>query len=735
MYASRVASLAALLVSSISISGCGEVESGLCEGAQTDEVACTVDICNPEEMGGGWAHIPDHNLCEAGQRCDAKAGCVSSLAGSLSGKATLFAHADHSGITVTLVGTDPPVTATTDAAGAWRVEGVPAGVYAVKFEKATWIPQTLDGVTIVPEALAGTEAVELTHASLLATGYSINGSWQSPDKKVAYWSRLVNSSYYNIFGAAVDGSTGVRLMAQAAGVPYPANKAWVWKENDVIYSRRLDGSQPNRLGFRGPSDSDIQVVATGGEYTAILKTANVAAPNQSLWIAKTDGTAAPATTAIWTQTDVNVTFNSITMNDTHGILFLSHYAGGSPTPTADTLWRVDLAANTKAVITNGFPANSYGGQILSPDGTALYGWASRFDGSITWQRGFMLNMATGLPAYAPDYASSGANAKSSDRNVNNTNMGWLKDSSGFVFQAGTYLLADNSTTGEGQLKVWRKDQTTSTTLVARTAYIQPGGTAAFNTPSTVGTAVVFLDNTYNLKAVSADDTTPNTVTLDNSTLGIARAIWANTEGDAAYVVWAQATGVNSGVTGKFMSANMPLPLTAANTVQLGPNVAANCQTNYEAILPRTTFYMLCNDTASHVLTAFARSTTAATGTYPDVKQGTLFSVPGGDRAVFAKYDNRLYSAPAMGSTMALVSNFPNSNGPRLAFGDGLLFTDTATSSTFASAVDGSAVDELMFKGIIQTTFFDNELKNVLMPNVQVGYIQDATIQLSVDHMP
>ena len=53
----HIASIFMLLVGTAA--GCGEVEDSSCPGEQSDNVACTLDVCNAE--GGGWAHIPNNN--------------------------------------------------------------------------------------------------------------------------------------------------------------------------------------------------------------------------------------------------------------------------------------------------------------------------------------------------------------------------------------------------------------------------------------------------------------------------------------------------------------------------------------------------------------------------------------------------------------------------------------------------------------------------------------------------
>jgi hypothetical protein len=62
------------------------------------------------------------------------------------GTATLFGETDSSGISVSLEGTTH--AATTDATGAFKIEGVPSGLYTVKATKAGWSEQSFPNVLV-----------------------------------------------------------------------------------------------------------------------------------------------------------------------------------------------------------------------------------------------------------------------------------------------------------------------------------------------------------------------------------------------------------------------------------------------------------------------------------------------------------------------------------------------------------------------------------------------------------
>ncbi|WP_146209956.1 carboxypeptidase regulatory-like domain-containing protein [Vitiosangium sp. GDMCC 1.1324] len=101
-------------------------------------------------------------------------------AGSLQGIARLADQSEHTGISVYVPGTS--LRAQTNAQGEWLINVVPAGSYALRFEKEGYRPLTLPAVQVPPGARVSLEARELNVSTgpsgsiLLAGGRSLTGS-------------------------------------------------------------------------------------------------------------------------------------------------------------------------------------------------------------------------------------------------------------------------------------------------------------------------------------------------------------------------------------------------------------------------------------------------------------------------------------------------------------------------------------------------------------------------------
>jgi hypothetical protein len=681
---SRIASLVPLLVS-LSATGCGEVESGLCAGEQVDNVSCTVDICDGEAKT--WAHIPNDDLCEAGQRCDPTAGCVA--ASAITGNARLLGKDDHSGITVTVNGVEGATT-TTDAMGNWSLT-VPAGSYTVTYSKDKYIPETSPELIALAQASDTAPDVELAHGEILGDERTISqnyGSTTNPDKSFVI--EAVPSGFGSTYYATpADGSKPPTLLvANPNNITYTNTHA-VWRQGNIIYSRPLTGATPPISLTSTLTGGTIEYVGTPGVYTVIRRVRNLPTYSESsLYIAKTDGSQL-AGAAVWTQPDATHGFNTLVNNDSFALLALYNNSNASGPPgdaAANTpIVRIDLTAGTTATVNVGYAVNSANFGSISPDGSRVYGTMYQYTGSQSWTRGFIGNISAGTMTLAPNPGLGSSYYICHDCIYNFS--GWLADNT-FVFNTGTWYTGSSYLGGEG--RVWLPNGSIGTLWPSDPNYYYCYGMYLLNG------AVAWREgcSAKQLK-VATVSATPTVYNLDTS--GLASNVWikTGTGTTGSYIAWTQVPG-GSQLPNKVFGANIPVNLAsgAPVAVQLGPNIAANC--SFEGTLSGTTFFQLCGETGT--LTAYPASTATASGTLTGV-QGGLNALVAADRILFRKVDGNVYTAAntgALGADVKVVATKVDGNAPIANVGSWLLYRDSASYLTRVSKADGSVIDEPLF---------------------------------------
>jgi hypothetical protein len=675
----HIASIIMLLVGTAA--GCGEVEDSSCPGEQSDNVACTLDVCNAE--GGGWAHIPNNNLCEAGQACSATAGCVAG--GSLGGSATLLGKTDHSGIVVTVNGVEG-ATATTDAAGAWTIL-IPPGRYTVTYSKEDYITETSTEIIVLADAAEVAPATELAHGEMLAADRTITGSYgssQNPDKSflIEAIATPFGTAYY---ATPMDGSKGpVHIVTSPNAIQYTNTHA-VWTEGNIVYSRPLSGAnEPVNLSST-ITGGTITIFAVANTYTVIRRNRTLPTfTESSLYLAKTDGSM-PAGAAIWTQPDAQHTLAGYVGNDAVGLIGVNNTSNASG-PPADTnatkpLLRVDLASGTVTAVDIGFATTSIGFQSVSPDNTRVLGYVRQYTGSQNWYRGFVGNISSGAFTLAPN---PGLGSGTTFHDYPSQIDGWLADNS-VVFRSEYYYTGTAYAAGE--LRVW--PVTGAPVTLIGTNQSVPYQNFYHNVYLLNG-AVAWRE--YSTNALRVASATSSIYTLDST--GFVSSVWSKvgTGTGGSYLAWTQVPSGN--LPNKVYGANIPAVLSSQPpTVQLGPNIPANC--SFEGTLAGTTYFQLCSE--SGTLTAYAAASNTPAGSTTGV-HGSLSTVTTSDRIFFRKTDGFLYSASTTGTfaDVKAVSTKADGNSPIAAVGGWVVVRDGAAQLTRISKADGSVIDEPLF---------------------------------------
>lgn len=668
-----------LLLASAAV-GCGAVDDGSCPSdSEDDGIACTLDVCNAE--AAGWAHLPNNNLCETGQRCDPTGGCVA--AGLLTGHATLFGMDDNSGITVTVEGVEGATTMT-DAAGNWSLGALPPGTFDVTYSKAGYVTIKDAGVGVTDVGASSPPDVELR------AGYDVNHD------AVAYW--------YNGFEGEVWSRSRKALAIAQSGIasgavwygyrldrpsepvtlysgyvsPIVGDDYAAWVINDTVWSKSLTGGPAHLLATALPGDS-FQIVGTVTQYVILRQTHYTGVFDQyNLFVVKADGST-PLGTPIYSTPDANHYFDGsdVWNNDTTALVGLSDYSGS---PTASPFLRVDLATGTKTVVNAGLATSDVVFTSLSPDEKNVTGYLV----STGWDRGFLMTLdGTSQPSLAPDYGPQFSGIKHSDEPA--SDVTWLPDSSGAVYASVSYTKSDNATILEGGLKLWLVGQTQSVVLVPRGNY-GPNQWRVHNQ------SVVFHDTdlvTSPLRVVSAHSTSPQIFPLDTSAFQVPEP-WVDDSGGETYVVWTRSISAGDGTIDKIFASKLTPPITAApQVVQLGGTVPSVC--NFEAVLSDHTFWQLCNDTG--VLNGYPELTMAPSTIM--MVRDPLVAAPDADSVVYAKYDGRLYGSPNTGSLAEskVVSNAVDFSFFIQPVGPGVVFSNLSTGYLTSSAADGTTVDK------------------------------------------
>lgn len=660
--------------------GCGEVEDSSCPGEQSDNVACTLDVCNAE--GGGWAHIPNNNLCEAGQACSPTAGCVAG--GSLAGTAKLLGKTDHSGITVTVNGVEG-ATATTDAAGAWSIL-IPPGRYTVTYSKDKYISETSPDIVVVADAADVVPEVELAHGEELGFERPITGgysSFQNVDK--SYLIEVVGSAFGNAYWATpMDGSTGPSLIVASPNQIFFTSTHAVWTESNIVFSRPLTAATEAISLSSTISGGSLSIVGTPGTYTVIRRTRPLPTYHEtSLYIARTDGST-PAGTAVWTQPDAQHTYFDFVNGDTYGLLSVQNSTNNNGPPgdaAAQTpIHRIDFAANTSTALNIGFAASWVDFRSVSPDASRVYGHvytqlapccATPFE----QYRGFIGSIASGAMTMSPSTATSTYYSVFHD--YGQYFDGWTPDNT-LIFRTTSWYNGSGNVGGE--LKAWFANGTLATFASNPSTYYN------FN-PVLLNGAIAWRDS--GSLRVAGITTSPTAYTLDSS--GLVSGFWAKagTGATGSYVAWTQVPA-GTQLPNKVFGANIPTTVTSLPpTVQLGPNIPATC--SFEGALAGTTYFALCPETGT--LTSYAAASNTPAGSTSGV-HGSLFLV-GSDRVGFRKTDGSVYSTSNSGTFADLkaIATKVDGNSPLPVVGSWMMYRDATAGLTRVSKLDGSIIDE------------------------------------------
>jgi len=121
--------------------------------AGTYPVAATMD---------GYATEETVVTVEAGQAVNAGVLALSIARGDIEGTATLAGATDHSGITVEI--DSESYAGTTNAAGTYRIAGIPVGAYTLTARKDEYVARPVGGVTVLEDQTVTAAAVELVRS-------------------------------------------------------------------------------------------------------------------------------------------------------------------------------------------------------------------------------------------------------------------------------------------------------------------------------------------------------------------------------------------------------------------------------------------------------------------------------------------------------------------------------------------------------------------------------------------
>lgn len=722
---SRFASLVPLLFG-LASTGCGEVQSGVCAGEQVDDIACTVDICDGEAKA--WAHIPNDDLCEAGQRCDPTAGCVA--AGALSGVATLLGHTDHSGITVTVAGIEG-ATAMTDAMGKWSIVIAP-GTYKVSYSKDKYFGQDSPEIIVLAEASEVAPSVELAHGEKLADDREITGGYgtqMNPDK--SYLIEGINLAFGTAYYATpTDGSKGPTIITtNPSGIQYTNTHA-VWTQGGQVFSRPLSGATEAVRLTANVTGTSFAVLGTPGTYTVIRRTRPAAGYTElTLHIARTDGSML-AGAALWTTPDSTHQLGSLVTNDTTALFVVSNSSANPPAdaPANTPLYRMNLSTGTVTAVNMGFATNNGSIQSVSPDGTKVVGYLCQNQSTgYQWCRGFYGPLTTGVPNIAPNPGVAPSSHVYQDYAASID--GWMADNS-VVYRTNYWYNGSTGVYAGGELKVWTGTSSPATLDQANPAYY-------YSSLSTyvLNNAVAWLGYPDRYLKVAPTTATPTVTTLD-STQTVAGIYTKTSTGTAAsYLAWTQQPGGTS-YPNKIYGVNLTPNFAAAPTVvQLGATLPATCQ--FEGILSNTTFFQLCADTQT--LTAYPAASATASGTHAGV-QGSLGALKDADRVGFRKMDGNIYTASNAGTLGADVKPVMTKGDFAtniINVGSWVLYRDSVRNLTRISKADGSVADEPLFDcdGSTGQVWIDPGATRLFISSARCNNISYGMLHAPVTNLP
>jgi hypothetical protein len=763
----HIASLLLLFIAGAA-AGCGQVDDGQCATAeQSDNVACTLDICNAE--AGGWAHIPNNELCEAGQACSPTAGCVA--AGALTGTATLFGYTDHSNITVTVDGLEG-VSTTTDAMGNWTIV-VPPGMYTVTYSKEKFRTERSDNIVVLAEAAERAASIELMHGVLWGDERETTTSYSAttnPDRTylIETPASEFGTSYY---ATPMDGSSPPKLVTSLpSGTVAYSKTHMVWTTGTTgactnsiytgvpctIWARPLDASTPPVRLFAAAGDVDTMSIVQSSNrvyaYTIIRTTrfnSTAGFTETSFWVAKTDGSANP-TVASWVQPDSLHPASQVVYNDTTALLLVNNNTNtvGAPSDTlANTpLIRIDLATRVATPVNVGFATNAGAFITVSPNSQVVLGYLSQTLNSSGYvhRRTFMAQLSgTAAPNLAPIAgASSSTSSQYSDYPA--PSYGWMSDSSGIVFQAQTYTSASATTLG-GELKVWMATSATAATIA-------PYNTSGFGVgifaggPYLVGKAFVYADGSSPSRVVKVANlsSTPQSYPLDSTGFDVMQFSFSVTD-SSAYIVWAQATGASTYTPEKILSANLTFPVTAAPAVtQLGPALnSGGCVTggffSPVGALSGTTFFKFCYGSSGTTvdITAYPKSSTAQSGTAPGVPASSFggpiyVSIAAADRIAFRRSDGNWYSLGA--DLKPLAVRIDQTTTPSVV-DQWVFFRDSSSLMTRVSRGDGAIIDEPLLPCDLGSAYLNDAKSQAFWPSSRCSQATYMMHSVGVTNLP
>ncbi len=641
-----------------------------------DDDSCKSATCGSDCNAAGYA---------SGTCVDNACQCAAAPApgGTISGTALLFGHDaadpahDHSGITVSVVGTS--LTTTTAADGSYTLADVPQGGYQLAITKPKYLDGNVPSVVAVSTATTIAPTVTLNHGKLVGALTTApyappNEALYSPDRShvLLEITTDLNPSTTSLVSLASDGSSAVPIHTYAPNT-FVTLQPYIAISNDsVVYQ---DYSQDGGSLWREPSDgsalpslvipvpgtfgSQLQLIAVTGKFAFVYVTDTSKTPAYSIVAAHTDGS---GTAVVWQQAASQIPF-LVRAGDDYLVYAISDNTG---TTTAIHAYDPNTGTDTVASLA-GF--TSLGPVTVTRDKQ----WAL-FTG-VQAGVSHTLVYHVGATTVAVSTGQSGAPARDQVES--------MADSSGFVFP--------DTTTTAG---VWffGTTVTPATNPIQLIPFANNNGTQPIPT-HLHGSVVVYSDtaDSGNLKIVTVPtpgSLVPTTYTLDGRPNS--QTYWqvdaAQTRLDGVWTLF--------GSPIQLKGVSIPLPVTAA------PSVATlgSPQTAIARPTLNGAFFYVHPDT--YTLSSFTPPFTGApAATDVDAPAMTVQSLAQGG-VVYHRGDGTWWASN--GASKVLVSNTAAGTTTFVGLASWVLFGDDA-GTAYASRLDGTVIDEPLIDCTLQTT--------------------------------
>jgi len=632
---------------------------------------------------------------------------------TLSGTATLLGHTDNSGITVTLK-EDTKATATTAADGTWSLSA-PVGAYTVQYAAPSYENLAQEGVE-----LTGTgglaPAATLVHYQKWNTPrfFTSGGNAQlTPDQNTAVVTYF-EGSIATAVAFALDNSRPPVELGPITSFTL-TNDHIVWTNGVTVFARPLDGSKPAyELGHA----SGIQIICAKA-YTA-WRVYNPTNGLYSIYYAKTDGTVAARTTPVFTQQDGSHPIANYFCNDSRMMLFTHNTSAYPPTDSqaSTPMHRIDFATGTTADVSVGLPTSYIYTYAQSPDGNYVYGYLEKYNSAGPLYddfRGFVASVSGNNLTDAVSISASGGGVNYSYADYPYSYFGWLPDSSGVLYQ--TYT--GNGVAGD--LKIWKAGGTASSSVAT---------VGTFTNVALLGKMIGYQDTSTNYYKVAGPDGT--VATIDTSGNGLVGAPTFTTGTSDVYLMWHEATALNSGYVAKALGADVNLAPFTATPVTFGASLPSTCVLT--DALSNTTYFQACGDGS---IAAFPKSTGTAAATISDADKFTsIAAIQKLDEALFSKSDGTLYGLNAMGTELPIAKKNDPFTLTGTAVGPLFVFPETTNGGYIrVSKLDGSLNDEPLFLGGSSPPFTDPTAKGAWFFSAQLEPGRIEPIYLPATNVP